>query len=353
MPDKLPAWWPVLAVSGFSGSGKTTLLEATIPRLTARGWRVAVVKHDAHGLQVDRDGKDTARFFAAGATVVAQSAAEGFARTHGERPLPDLLHDLVMTHDVVLVEGYKSAAGLPRVWLDGAGTASPPDGTAVLATLSRSTDRPTALLELLDAHLQRVAQLRPVAGAVLIGGASSRMGQPKHLMPAGFSEPPVSMVEHAVSLLAPRTTRHVLLGTGEVPASLSDAVRLPDAPGDTPGRHGPLAGVLSALRWDPDAWWLVVPCDHPQLSGDLLDWLLARRATGCLAVAASVDDHLQPLPALLDGRLVRDATAAWRRGDHSLASLIRSAPGAIIEPLPDHLLAAMRNVNMPDDYARS
>ena len=71
---------PVLAVCGFSGAGKTTLLESAIPRLIERGLTVAVVKHDAHGFEVDRPGKDSDRLFRAGATITLSGQQEQFER---------------------------------------------------------------------------------------------------------------------------------------------------------------------------------------------------------------------------------------------------------------------------------
>ena len=58
-----------VSVTGWSGSGKTTWLEKLLPELSARGIRTAVVKHDAHDFQVDREGKDTWRMAQAGAAV--------------------------------------------------------------------------------------------------------------------------------------------------------------------------------------------------------------------------------------------------------------------------------------------
>ena len=52
---------PIVSVVGRSDSGKTTFLEKLIPRLKARGLRLAVVKHDRHGFEMDRPGKDTWR----------------------------------------------------------------------------------------------------------------------------------------------------------------------------------------------------------------------------------------------------------------------------------------------------
>ena len=55
----------VLGFAGYSGSGKTTLIEKLIPLLEQKGIRTAVIKHDAHGLRFDTEGKDSRRFAAA------------------------------------------------------------------------------------------------------------------------------------------------------------------------------------------------------------------------------------------------------------------------------------------------
>ena len=57
----------VLGFAGYSGSGKTTLIERLVPLLEEKGIRTAVIKHDAHGLRFDTEGKDSQRFSAAGA----------------------------------------------------------------------------------------------------------------------------------------------------------------------------------------------------------------------------------------------------------------------------------------------
>ena len=41
---------PMVSFVGPSGTGKTTLIERVIVELTHRGFRIAVLKHDAHRL---------------------------------------------------------------------------------------------------------------------------------------------------------------------------------------------------------------------------------------------------------------------------------------------------------------
>ncbi len=62
---------PVVSLVAYSGSGKTSFLEKLIPELKKRALRVAVVKHDAHDFELDKDGKDSARITKAGADVTA------------------------------------------------------------------------------------------------------------------------------------------------------------------------------------------------------------------------------------------------------------------------------------------
>lgn len=101
----------LIGLAGWSGSGKTTLLVRLIPLLTARGLRVATVKHAHHGFDVDREGKDSWRHRRAGATEVLVASARRWALMHelgdeAEPTLADLLSRLGPA-DLVLVEGYK------------------------------------------------------------------------------------------------------------------------------------------------------------------------------------------------------------------------------------------------------
>ena len=58
---------PAISFIAHSGTGKTTLLTAIIADLKERGYRVGVIKHDAHRFEIDHPGKDSHRFTTAGA----------------------------------------------------------------------------------------------------------------------------------------------------------------------------------------------------------------------------------------------------------------------------------------------
>lgn len=68
----------VSVVAPASGTGKTTFIERLLPKLQDYGLRVGVVKSDAHGFQLDMEGKDSWRFTKAGAKSVAVVSPTGW-----------------------------------------------------------------------------------------------------------------------------------------------------------------------------------------------------------------------------------------------------------------------------------
>jgi molybdopterin-guanine dinucleotide biosynthesis adapter protein len=101
---------PIISIVGKSDSGKTTLIEKLVPELTRRGYRIATVKHDVHGFEVDREGKDSWRHKRAGAHTVVISSPEKVALIRDvERDLSlmEIRDKLIRDVDLVLSEGYK------------------------------------------------------------------------------------------------------------------------------------------------------------------------------------------------------------------------------------------------------
>ncbi len=102
---------PIISVVGKSNTGKTTFLEKLIPELVKRGHRVAVVKHDVHGFQLDQPGKDSYRLGQAGSSAVVLSSPNQLAimqRRSGEATLDEIALLLDGSVDILLTEGYKS-----------------------------------------------------------------------------------------------------------------------------------------------------------------------------------------------------------------------------------------------------
>ena len=138
----------IFGFAGWSGSGKTTLIERLIPRLTARGLRVSLVKHAHHEFDIDQPGKDSWRHRHAGCTEVLVSSSVRWALMHELHGEAELTLAQVLARlspcDLALVEGYK-AAPIPKleVWRPSVGKPElHPDDPHVAAI---ATDTPAAL----------------------------------------------------------------------------------------------------------------------------------------------------------------------------------------------------------------
>ncbi|MDL2327296.1 molybdopterin-guanine dinucleotide biosynthesis protein B [Ruminococcaceae bacterium OttesenSCG-928-A11] len=98
----------VIAISGTKNTGKTTLLTKLIPLLRQRGVRVAAIKHDHHGFDIDLPGTDSYRLREAGAMGVA-IYSEGQYAVIRRQAHPDI--EQMLAHfsdmDLVLLEGGK------------------------------------------------------------------------------------------------------------------------------------------------------------------------------------------------------------------------------------------------------
>ncbi|WP_243371052.1 molybdopterin-guanine dinucleotide biosynthesis protein B [Geotalea sp. SG265] len=103
-----------------SGTGKTTLLEKVIADLKGRGYRVGVIKHDAHRFDIDYPGKDSYRLTAAGADTMLICSPQKLAMIKQHETAPNV-EELVATYfndvDIVITEGYKMG-GMPKIELN-------------------------------------------------------------------------------------------------------------------------------------------------------------------------------------------------------------------------------------------
>lgn len=111
---------PVFCFTAPSGTGKTTLLTAVIRGLTERGYRVAAIKHDAHRIELDTEGKDSWRLRRAGAvdTVLMGENQLAWMGTQSSLPALDTVLSLLADRaDVVVVEGFRSA-GFPTILVE-------------------------------------------------------------------------------------------------------------------------------------------------------------------------------------------------------------------------------------------
>jgi molybdopterin-guanine dinucleotide biosynthesis protein A len=183
------------------------------------------------------------------------------------------------------------------------------------------------------------------SGFVLAGGASKRMGQPKALLPyrgTTLVEHVAKIVAEAVGSAAPSSV--TLIGD---PGSLGH-LGLPVFPDELPS-YGPASGIYTALRVTNTDWNLVVACDMPAVTADLLRVLLLRAETAERNCVAATGPYGQPEPlcAVYHRRCLPALTRSIRDKRLRMRDFVKEI-GAIWVPV-DKL--ALANVNTPAEWA--
>jgi molybdopterin-guanine dinucleotide biosynthesis protein MobB len=101
---------PIISIVGKSNSGKTTLLEKIISDLVGRGYRVATIKHNRHGFNIDHEGKDSYRHKKAGAHTTVVSSPHQLALIQDvdhDHSFEELRDKFIDDADIILTEGFK------------------------------------------------------------------------------------------------------------------------------------------------------------------------------------------------------------------------------------------------------
>ena len=103
---------PIVSFVGHSGSGKTTFIEKLIPLLVQSRLKVAIIKHDVHGFEMDKPGKDTWRHKKAGAvaTMISSSSSIGLVMDADHDHQPHELAAIFHFADMIITEGFKREA---------------------------------------------------------------------------------------------------------------------------------------------------------------------------------------------------------------------------------------------------
>jgi molybdopterin-guanine dinucleotide biosynthesis protein A len=196
------------------------------------------------------------------------------------------------------------------------------------------------------------SEARDVAGVLLAGGLSRRMGGgDKNLKRLGGRP----VLEHVIERVRPQVTALALNANGD-PARFAE-YGLPVVADSIEGFAGPLAGVLAGLDWAAEAvpecgWLLSAPTDAPFLPADLVQaLLLAAKAGADLAVAAS-GGRAHPVAALWPVSLRHPLRAALESGVRKVEDFTRDYRVAMVE-FPTEPIDPFFNLNRPEDLEQA
>ncbi|MBI4717507.1 MAG: molybdenum cofactor guanylyltransferase [Planctomycetes bacterium] len=194
--------------------------------------------------------------------------------------------------------------------------------------------------------------LKPLAGIVLCGGKSVRMGRPKAWLPFGEE------------VLLQRMVRIVRSAAEPVRVAGHAGQALPPLPQDIQVVHdavvdgGPLAGIaagMAALTGIADAAF-VTSCDHPLLRPALIERLLELLVAD-RAVVPVQDGQLFPLTAIYRVDTLPLAEALLMQGEGRVHRFAEACGARHVEPCEfaaaDPACQSLRNVNDPRAYAEA
>lgn len=184
----------------------------------------------------------------------------------------------------------------------------------------------------------------PLFGLVLAGGASTRMNTDKAaLVYHGRSQ--LAWAYDLVSTVCVATFVSVRADQRDEPTRAAFPQIIDRDPG-----IGPLAGISAALQAHPNAAWLVVACDLPFLTAEVLGYLIQSRDPSQAATAyRSAHDALpEPLCAIWEPTSLQLVAEHLTAGKQCPRKLLINAPCKLLD-LPD--ARALDNVNTPAESA--
>jgi len=184
----------------------------------------------------------------------------------------------------------------------------------------------------------------PLAGLVLTGGHSRRMGTDK----AALKIAGESQLSRAVRLLGIHCTE-VHVSVREDQRHDPERAAYPQIV-DRLGDVGPAAGILAALESMPDRAWLVAAVDLPRLDEATLASLIDQRDPDQLATAfrSSHDGLPEPLCAIWEPTSFEPLRAFVQSGRHCPRKFLLTHTVRLLD-LVD--AAALSNANTPEDHA--
>jgi molybdenum cofactor guanylyltransferase len=189
--------------------------------------------------------------------------------------------------------------------------------------------------------------IRQIAGFILAGGESSRMGRDKALLELG-GMPLILRTARLVEAAAGPPA--VVIGNSKAYERLGLRLIADDWPG-----AGPLGGIATALHASGAPWSLVVACDLPYLNRDWLDYLIARALASQMDAVVPMNAlGAEPLCAVYHKRAEPAIRSALERGTRKVTDGLKDVRTEAIAPTEwkafDSEGLLFKNMNSPEDY---
>ncbi len=192
---------------------------------------------------------------------------------------------------------------------------------------------------------------------ILAGGSSTRFGQDKGLLPLAGK----SLVQHVLHRVRSVVDEELVVTSSETQAqnyrkSLSNNVTIVV---DRQEEQSPLVGALTGLEQAKGEYAVILPCDVPFVSKDVISLLFDLSTGRNACIPRWVNGFIEPLQAVYRKTAALDAAReALKAGGHDMQSMIERLKGTryistlVLQQLDPELLTFF-NVNTQLDLRKA
>ncbi|BDS09884.1 molybdenum cofactor guanylyltransferase [Aureispira anguillae] len=182
---------------------------------------------------------------------------------------------------------------------------------------------------------------KQLTAVILAGGKSQRMGEDKAFLM--FQQQ--TFIEHIIHAVQPLVTEVVIIGAVHKYKQLGLTVYK-----DKIADQGPVGGIHTALSIVKTPYLLVLSCDIPLVSTQLLQYLI-ENSLPCDVNVMTIRDKHQPLTALYKRTCLSVFEHALEQQQLKLQALFEQMEVHKI-PCPLPLISCLENINTPKDFQR-
>ncbi len=175
-----------------------------------------------------------------------------------------------------------------------------------------------------------------ITGIILAGGKSSRMGQDKGLMPLNGKP----MIQHIIDPMAKICGRILIVTSNPMYGMFGFELVADEAPD-----YGPVMGILSGLRQSKTERNLVLSCDTPYVTFNLLKELVLK-ADDAEVVVANSGQEIHPLIATYNISCIPTFAKAVAEDEHRLQTVLTKLK---VEKIRVENESDLKNINTQDD----
>lgn len=178
---------------------------------------------------------------------------------------------------------------------------------------------------------------------ILAGGQSSRMGSNKALIPY-LGKP---LIQYSIDL-AISFTNDILISAN---TNDFDYLGFPIVK-DVYTVKAPLAGIHAGLKSSSSDWNLILTCDMPNITKELIEQLLSAVDDSLMMVVPHHDCFFEPLCGFYHRDIIPIIENNFVAGKHSVLGLQGSVPNGFItmtDAPPEKINSLFKNVNEKED----